>query len=291
MRVLPREMQVRVLHLLVEGNSLRSVERLTGVHRDTTMRLLLRAGRACHRMLDRRMMGLELDHLQCDEIWTFCRKKQAHLTTDEQADDGIGDQFCFIALDERTKLVPSYIVGKRTKENTEQFLLDLAKRVVCPEPALTAVEDRPQISTDGWPAYPGAVDLAFADTVTHGVIIKNYADGAEQTGRYAPPEVVGTERRPMTKGLDPFAICTSHVERNNLSIRTFMRRFTRLALGFSKKVENLAAAVALHVAHYNYCRYHRTIRSTPAMAAGIAGHPWTLDELMANAGLTAAETA
>jgi IS1 family transposase len=283
-RVLSREQQLRVLHLLVEGTSLRSVERLTGVHRDTAMRLTLRAGRACTRMLDRRMIGLELEHLQCDEIWTFVRKKQAHLTTDEQADDGIGDQFLFVALDERTKLVPSFVVGKRTGENTEAFMLDLARRVVRPDPALTAVEDRPQISTDGWGAYPGAVDLAFADTVAHGVLIKEYAE-SEQPGRYAPPEVVGTERRPVTKGLDPFAICTSHVERNNLSIRTFMRRFTRLALGFSKRVENLTAAVALHVAHYNYCRFHRTIRSTPAMAAGIAGHPWTMAELLTNAGL------
>jgi IS1 family transposase len=207
------------------------------------------------------------------------------LTTDEQADDTIGDQFLFIGLDEQTKLIPSFIVGKRTGENTNAFMLDLAKRMRLPDPALTAVEDKPQISTDGWTAYPGAVDLAFADTVAHGVIIKNYAE--EDSGRYAPPEVTGTERRPITKGLGPFAICTSHVERNNLTIRTFMRRFTRLALGFSKKVENLAAAVALHVAHYNYCRFHRTIRSTPAMAARIAGHVWTMEELLVNAGLLA----
>jgi IS1 family transposase len=276
--------QRSVLSLLVEGCSLRSAERVTGVHRDTAMRLMLRAGRACHRMLDRRMLGLELDHLQCDELWTFCRKKQAHLTSDEQADDTIGDQFLFIALDERTKLIPSFVVGKRTGENTERFMLDLARRVVRPDPALTAVMDRPQISTDGWAAYPATVDIAFADTVAHGVLIKEYAE-SEQPGRYAPPEVVGTERRPVTKGLDPFAICTSHVERNNLSIRTFMRRFTRLALGFSKRVENLAAAMALHVAHYNYCRFHRTIRSTPAMAAGIAGHPWALAELLDEAGV------
>jgi hypothetical protein len=117
------EKQIQALHLLVEGTSIRSVGRLTGVHRDTTIRLLLKAGRACHRMLDRRMMGLELDHLELDEIWTFCRKKQAHLTADEQADDTIGDQYLFVALDQKTKLVPSYVVGKRTGENTNAFLV------------------------------------------------------------------------------------------------------------------------------------------------------------------------
>jgi IS1 family transposase len=285
MRVLPREMQLRVLHLLVEGTSLRSVTRLTRVHRTTVMKLMLRVGRACKRMMDLRMRKLELDHLQLDEIWTFCRKKQAHLTTDELADDTIGDQYLFVALDERTKLIPSFVVGKRTGENTNAFLLDLAKRLVYPDPALTAVEDRTAISTDGWAAYPGAVDLAFADTVAHGVIIKSYADGAEQTGRYAPPEVTGTQRLPITKGLDPYSICTSHVERHNLTIRTFLRRFTRLALGFSKKKENLEAAIALYLCHYNFSRLHGTLRGTPAMRAGIAGHPWTLAELLENAGV------
>jgi hypothetical protein len=172
----------------------------------------------------------------------------------------------------------------RNREMTEAFMLDLASRLILPDPALTAVEERPLISTDGWAAYPGAVDLAFADTVAHGVIIKDFRE-SEQPGRYGPPEMVSTERRPRTKGLDPWCISTSHVERNNLSIRTFMRRFTRLALGFSKRLDNFAAAVALHVAHYNYCRFHRTIRSTPAMAAGIAGHVWTMAELLTNAGL------
>src|SRR5207249_1672810 len=147
----------------------------------------------------------------------------------------------------------SFVLGKRTGENTERFMLDLARRVVRLDPALTAVEDQPLISTDGWAAYPGAVDLAFADTVAHGVIIKSYAE-SEQPGRYAPPLVIATERRPVTKGLDPYAICTSHVERHNLSIRTFLRRFTRLAPGFSKKLENLDAAIALYIAHYNFSR-------------------------------------
>jgi IS1 family transposase len=296
MRVLPRETQLRVLHLLVEGNSLRSVERLTGVHRDTTMRLLVRAGRACKRMLDRRMVDLRLEHLQADEIWTFCRKKQARLTPAEKLNDGIGDQYLFVALDEATKLIPAFLIGKRTAENTCEFMLDVAKRLRGFGPASNPFESfpmdglpragwRPMISTDGFAPYLGAVEDAFGGAADHGVLIKSYGEDAEQFGRYAPPKVVSTERRPITAGLDPYSICTSHVERNNLSIRTFMRRFTRLALGFSKKLDNLAAAVALHVAHYNYCRYHRTIRSTPAMAAGIAGHVWTVEELLTEAGL------
>jgi hypothetical protein len=160
--------------------------------------------------------------------------------------------------------------------------LHLAKPMVCPDPALTAAEDKPLISTDGWAAYPGAVDLAFADTAARGVIIKDFPE-SDQPGRYAPPEVVGAERRPITKGLDPFSICTWHVERHNLSIRTFMRRFTRLALGFSKNLDHLAAAVAPYVAHYNYCRPHGSLRGTPTMRAGIAGHPWTLAELLESA--------
>jgi IS1 family transposase len=293
-RVLSREQQLRVLHLLVEGTSLRSVTRLTGVHRTTAMRLLVRAGRACRRLLDRRMVGLRLDHLECDEIWTFVLKKQAHLQGDEYQDETIGDQFLFVALDQTTKLIPAFRIGKRTAENTYDFMLELSKRLqgfgpaadpfaAVPFPDLRPRDAdawRPMVSTDGFVPYVGAVEEAFGGAADHGVIIKRYADGAEQTGRYAPPEVVATERRPITKDLDPYSICTSHVERHNLSIRTFLRRFTRLALGFSKKLANLDAAVALYVAHYNFVRWHGSIKRTPAMAAGVTGHPWTLEELM-----------
>jgi IS1 family transposase len=278
---LSRERQVAVIHLLCEGNSIRSAERLTSTHRDTIMRLLVRVGGRCRAFLDEQLRGLRLDHLQCDEIWTFAGCKQAHLPPEKADDPAFGDQFLFVALDQRTKLIPSFLVGKRNRETTEAFMLDLAGRIVTPR--LGEKGRRPQISTDGWTAYPGAVDLAFADTAEFGVIIKDYQP-AEQPGRYGPPEMVATLRRPVTRSLDADTICTSHVERNNLSIRTFMKRFTRLALGFSKKVANLNAAVALHVAHYNFCRYHSTIRSTPAMAAGVAGHPWSVDELLEEAG-------
>jgi IS1 family transposase len=282
MNVLSREESVRALHLLVEGNSLRSVTRLTGTHRTTVIKLMVRAGARLRMLLDERMRGLELQHVQCDEIWTFCLKKQGKLKDGEKDREDIGDQFLFVALDQPTKLVPCFALGKRTGELTERFMMDLANRIITPR--LGEPGDRPLISTDGWRAYPGAVDLAFADTVRHGVLIKTYAE-SEQPGRYGPPVLVGEERRPMTPGLNVNDICTSHVERHNLSIRTFMRRFTRLALGFSKKLRNLEAATALYVSHYNFCRYHSSIRSTPAMAAGVAGHPWSVNELLEEAGM------
>jgi IS1 family transposase len=280
---LSREEALSVLHLLVEGNSLRSIQRLTGVHRDTIARLMLRVGTQLREFLDGRMRNLTLNHIQCDEIWTFVRKKQARLTDAERDNPALGDQYLFIALDEDTKLVPTFAIGKRTTETTELFMDDLAGRIVVP--SLLEPGDRPMISTDGWQAYPNAVDGAFGGSVRYGVIIKDYQQ-TEQPGRYGPPEMTGAVRRVIQGNINRFDICTSHVERHNLTIRTFLKRFTRLALGFSKKLDNLAAATALYVAHYNYCRIHGSLRMTPAMQARIAGHPWTLEEL-----LEAAETA
>ncbi len=275
--VLSREEALSVLHLLVEGNSLRSIQRLTGVHRDTVARLMVRVGTQMREFLDGRMRNLHLNHLQCDEIWTFVRKKQHRLTDAERDNPAWGDQYLFVALDEDTKLVPTFAIGKRTRETTEFFMDDLAQRIVVP--SLLEPGERPMISTDGWQAYPNAVDGAFGGSVRYGVIIKDYQQ-TEQPGRYGPPEMVGAVRRVIQGSVDRFDICTSHVERHNLTIRTFLKRFTRLALGFSKKLDNLAAATALYVAHYNYCRIHGSLRMTPAMQARIAGHPWTLEELL-----------
>ena len=283
MNVLPREQQVEALSMLVEGVSLRSVTRLTRIHRTTVMNLMVRAGERLAAFLDERMKSLRLRHLQCDEIWTFCLKKQGQLLPDEHGDETIGDQYLFVALDEATKLIPCFLIGKRNKENTEAFMLDLAGRIVARWSATP--ENRPQVSTDGWAAYPGAVDLAFADTVRHGVLIKDYRE-SEQPGRYGPPELVGETRRALSPGLPLNAICTSHVERNNLTIRTFMRRFTRLALGFSKKFDNLIAATTLYVAHFNYCRRHSSLTNdTPAMAAGLTRHRWSMPELLNQSGV------
>jgi IS1 family transposase len=279
---LSREERLTVLHHLVEGCSLRSIMRLTGIHRTTVTRAMLSVCEPLRRLLDRRMQNLTLRHIQCDEIWTFVRKKQAQLSEAEALNPALGDQFLFIGLDEETKLVPSFVLGKRTRETTDLFAHDLAGRLVLTEPFRQG--PRPQLSTDGWRSYVPAIEDAFGERADHGVIIKSFHE-SEQPGRYGPPVLEDTERRVITGTIDPFTICTSHVERHNLSIRTFMRRFTRLALGFSKKLMNLEAATVLYVAHYNYCRVHGSLLGTPAMAARLAGHAWTLEELLEAAGV------
>jgi len=274
---LSKEQERSVIHLLVEGNSLRSITRLTRIHRTTILKLLVRVGKKCREFLDQRMRNLTLSHLELDEIWTFVLKKQRRLSDAESLDTSIGDQFLFVAIDMQTKLVPCFAIGKRTRETTEIFTADLASRLVLPD--LFEAGDRPQLSSDGWQAYPNAIDNAFAGRADYGQIIKNYQP-SDQPGRYGPPIMVDTERRVITGQITKRSICTSHVERNNLSIRTFMKRFTRLSLGFSKKLTNLIAAVSLHMAYYNYCWLHGSLTGTPAMAAGLVGHPWTLDELL-----------
>ncbi|MDB5293128.1 MAG: hypothetical protein JWL69_4369 [Phycisphaerales bacterium] len=270
--VLPYETKRTVIHLLAEGNSIRSVERLTGVHRDSVMRLLLKVGEGCRTLLDAKMRGLNLRHVQCDEIWTFVKQKQATLAP-TNCNPTVGDQYLWIAFDTDTKLIACYALGKRTSEVANAFMDDLSGRIVT---------ECPQISTDGWNGYPGAIGKAFAESVDYGQIVKDFAEPV-QPGRYGPPTMVSAERRIIFAGpaLDPWSICTSHVERNNLTIRTFMKRFARLSLGFSKKLENLGAAIALHVAFYNFCRVHGTLSVTPAMEAGVTKEVWTLDDLLA----------
>jgi IS1 family transposase len=292
--MLKRERQMQVLHLLVEGSSIRSVERLTGVHRDTIMRLIVQFGNQCREFLDERMQGLTLRHIQCDEIWTFVAKKQARLTVDEKAHCfDMGDMYLWTAVDQDTKLVPTFALGKRSADNARRFMVDLAGRLEMPKPHDTDAHGfQPaqgyghvcQLSTDGFNAYPEAVDLAFGPYVKYGVIVKEYRNA---TMTYTPSEMVGTKRtarRGMTKR-EEWTICTSHVERHNLTIRTFMKRFTRLSLGFSKKLDNLAAAVAMYMAFYNFCwrpRFPGTsgmLRVTPAMAAKIADKVWSFEDL------------
>lgn len=286
--VLNPESQRTVLNLLVEGNSLRSTSRLTGVHMTTIMNLMVRFGNSCRDFMDAEMKGLKLRHVQCDEIWTFVGKKQARLTVDEKATrHDIGDVYLWTAVDEDTKLIPTFVIGKRSADMARKLMNDLRSRLVIPsahESDSHAFEQgryQPvcQISTDGFPGYPEAVDLAFGPYVKYGTIIKNYRNA---TMIYTPSEIVGTDRRAVY-GMDESetnTICTSHVERNNLTIRTFMKRFTRLSLGFSKKLDNLAAAVALHMAYYNFVWRPATLNGiTPAMAAGVAKRLWNFSDL------------
>lgn len=277
MYVLSADKQLTILSLLVEGNSIRSTERITGAHRDTIMRLLVRAGERCSDFLNDRMRGLRLNHLEIDEIWTFVGVKQGHIR--DGADDSvIGDQYLFYPIDQDTKLIPNFVFGKRTRETAECLMLDLSERII------SNPQHRPQISTDGFPAFRDAVDLAFAKQVNYGQIIKAFGQ-SEQPGRYGPPEMVQADRRPFWGIIDPYSICTSHVERSNLTIRNFMKRYVRLSLGFSKKLENLIAAVALHMARYNFCWRHGSLKMSPAMAAGVSGELWSLQRLIGEIGL------
>ncbi|MBC7854906.1 MAG: hypothetical protein IAF94_15850 [Pirellulaceae bacterium] len=278
-----------ILRLLVEGNGIRSVCRLMQTNIPSVLRQLEWAGEHCGQLLEEKLRGLDLSHLECDEIWTFCQKKQNKLTTEEkELRSDIGDVYLFTAQDQDTRLIASHLLGKRSGDNTRRFMMQLAGRLNMPNPHAS---DRhqyfaskhqtiTQISTDGWMAYPEAVDLAFGPYAKFGTIIKEYRNEGMQ---YDPSEMVGTQRNARRNMDDSelMTICTSHVERNNLTIRTFMRRFTRLALGFSKKLENLEAAVNLHVAYFNFCWRPGTMRITPAMAAGITPRLWTFNDLLA----------
>jgi IS1 family transposase len=293
--VLATDKQRSVLHLLAEGNSLRSVERLTGVQKKTATRLLVRFGDACRQFLDEEMRGLKLEHIEVDEIWTFVAKKVRRIHVDDRDNPEIGDMFLWVALDQETKLVPTFIIGKRSTDMARRFMVDLAGRLKFPRPQdwwSDTFEHVTQISTDGFTGYPEAVDLAFGPHAKFGTIVKDYKNVHRPQGNYSPATIIGTTRRTRW-GLNEDevgSICTSHVERNNLTTRTFIKRFARLSLGFSKKRENLAAACALHFANYNFCWRPRhtdysgksgQLRVTPAMAAGVANRLWKFDELFA----------
>jgi IS1 family transposase len=258
---------------LLEGNSVRSIERMTGIHRDTICRLLVATGEHCAGLLDARLRNIRMRYVQADEIWCYVGKKDKHLRFDDPPE--FGNQWVFVAMDAETKLVPSFVVGKRTRESTYALLDDLRSRLV---------EDmRFQLTTDGWQHYERAVEDLFGGTVDFAQLIKIYGSSESLPGneRYSPSQIIEVISRVRDGRPDPERICTSHIERQNLTMRMQMRRFTRLTNAFSKKLENLEAAVALHFAHYNFCRVHSSLRVTPAMAAEVTGEIWELDRLLA----------
>ncbi|MGO9613409.1 MAG: IS1 family transposase [Dissulfurispiraceae bacterium] len=269
MNILKAEKQEMAIAALVEGTSIRSVERMTGIHRDTIMRLMVRVGQNCERLLDKHMNHLSCKNIEVDEIWCYVGKKQRHLQRTDNAFE-LGDQWVFVALDADSKLIPSYIVGKRTVDNAEAFMKDLAGRL----------DNRVQLSSDALSAYVDAVEEAFGMNIDYGQIVKAYEAEPLGPGRYSPPQVVGAEKIIVSGMPDKLKISTSYVERQNLTIRMQMRRFTRLTNAFSKKLDNLKAAVALHFAHYNFVRIHSSLRVTPAMEAGVTDHLWTIRDLM-----------
>jgi len=261
--------RTQAINCLVEGNSIRSTERMTGIHRDTVMRLMVEVGEGCARIMDEKMRALPCKKIQVDEIWAYVRKKQVHLQPGENV--RAGDFWTWVALDPETKLVPCYRVSKRKVGDAVAFIGDLSERL----------SNRVQLSSDGLHSYVRAVEEAFGADVDYGQVVKFYDAEPVGAGRYAPPHVADMEKTVIMGSPDWRHISTSLVERQNLTMRIQMRRFTRLTNGFSKKLENLKAAVSLHFAHYNFVRQHRSLRVTPAIAAGVSDHLWTLDELVA----------
>ena len=266
---LKEEKKLAVIAAMVEGSSIRSVERMTGVHRDTIMRLVVRVGRGCERLLDERMRRLSCRFVQADEIWTYVGKKEKRVGYGDNPEE-VGDQYVFVAMDSETKLVPCFRVGKRNAANAWYFVRDLQERLA----------HRVQLTTDGFRPYKDAVDDSFGMDVDYAMLVKMYSNSGQADTRYSPGEIVDVRTIPITGHPHPRFISTSHIERQNLTIRMQLRRFTRLTNAFSKKLENLKAALSLHFAWYNFCRVHSSLRVTPAMAAGVSDSIWSLEQLL-----------
>ncbi len=268
--VLPKDKQIAIIAALAEGSSIRSIERITGVHRDTIMRLGVRIGKGCAMLLDSKMQDLDCNYLQLDELWGFIGKKERHCSVDDSPE--FGDVWTFCAIDSETKLVPSFRCGKRTHELATEFAMDIAGRM----------RHRVQVSTDAMHSYIGAMELAFGADVDYGQCVKVYVhDAGEHPERkYSAPSFASAYRRPITGNPEMERVSTSHVERLNATTRLHVKRLNRLTLAFSKKLENFQAAVALHFAYYNFVRRHNTLRMTPAMAAGIERDFWSVGDLV-----------
>ncbi|MFP5204908.1 MAG: hypothetical protein ACLGSH_06110 [Acidobacteriota bacterium] len=260
-----------VLTLLLEGMSIRSAERVTGIHRDTILRLLVLAGERCARLMEVTVKGLNVRDVQMDEIWGYVAKKEGH----KSAEDGpeVGDAYCFVALERNTKLILAYHLGKRTAKSTDDFIGKLAYA--------TATDRKFQLTSDGFSPYVSAVKMILRDRVDFAQQVKVYGAPRDGEQRYSPAEVVDIVTNEIMGRPCRERISTSHVERQNLSIRMGMRRMTRLTNAFSKKWENLAAAYSLWFAYYNFCRRHQTTRVTPAMEAGLTHSPWSIGQLLA----------
>jgi IS1 family transposase len=268
--VLNTDKQIAIIGALAEGSGIRSIERITGVHRDTVMRLGVRVGKGCAALMDAKMRDLGCRYLEFDEIWGFIGKKEKNTTVDDGPE--CGDAWTFCAVDAETKLVPAFKVGKRDGNTANAFVQDVASRM----------KNRVQISTDGLRAYVEAIEKAFGSEVDYAQIVKTYIH--DETGhpnrRYSAPEIVSTEKKWFAGRPDMQHVSTSYIERLNATTRLHMRRLTRLTLAFSKKRENFEAAVALHFAYYNFVKRHNTLRCTPAMAAGVERDFLTVGDLV-----------
>ena len=272
--ILAKDKQIAVVHALAEGNSIRSIERMTGVNQNTIMSLGVRVGKACEKIMDTKMRGLACSKIQMDEIWGFVGKKQRNLKLGDDRRE-LGDVWTFVSVDADSRMVPNYFIGKRSAYSANCFVEDLAARLD---------SDRVQVSSDALSAYVEAVERAFGSEADYGQIVKTYShtDLAEQR-RYSPPEILTIKRTVISGAPEIKSISTSYVERQNLTMRMHMRRLTRLTNAFSKKMENFKCAVALHFAYYNFVRMHKALRMTPAMAGGVTDTIWTVADLIERA--------
>jgi IS1 family transposase len=271
MNKLDRESRARILHLLCEGNSIRAVTRLTGASKKAVSRLLVEAGQAAAWYQDRVFRNLTCKRIQVDEIWAFVYAKQKNVATAKAAPTDAGDIWTWTAIDADTKLIPSWFIGGRDSDAAIIFMDDLCTRLA----------NRVQLTSDGHKAYLEAVEGAFGADVDYAQLVKLYGATSESAkGRYSPAECIGAHKQPIEDNPDPKHISTSYAERSNLSVRMHTRRFTRLTNAFSKKVENHAHSVALFALYYNFVRIHKTLRTTPAMAAGVTKRLWEIGDIV-----------
>jgi IS1 family transposase len=274
MNQLSKAKRAQVVAALVEGNSIRATVRMTGVAKNTVTKLLVDLGRACSEYQDGELQNLRSKRIECDEIWSFCHSKQKNVSPDHEGEFGYGDVWTWVAIDADTKLVPTWLVGERNLEDAYAFIADLQSRL----------RGRIQLTTDGLRLYLDVVDILMRDRVDYAVLHKMYGKTPENESRYSPATCTGIEKKIMMGDPDPKKISTSYIERQNLTMRMGMRRFAQLTNAFPKKVENLGHAVSLHFMHYNFARPHKTLSkpypTTPAMAAGIADHVWSIEEIV-----------
>jgi IS1 family transposase len=260
-----------VVRCLVDGNSIRATVRITGAAKNTVTKLLVELGHVCSEYQDKTLRGITSKRVQCDEIWSFVACKEAHIPEERQAEPGIGDVWTWTAMDADTKLMISWIVGERDPDTAGEFVQDLKDRLA----------NRVQLTTDGLSMYLVAVEDAFGAEVDFAQLVKMYGtDAKEGEKRYSPAVCTGVEKTRRMGNPEDKHISTSYIESQNLTMRMSMRRFTRLTNAFSKKLANHAAAVSLHFMYYNFCRKHQTLKTTPAMAAGIADHEWSVEDIV-----------
>ena len=274
MNKLSIDRQARIIKVLCEGNSIRSTARITDAAINTVVKLLQDVGAACARYQDEHLVDLPCNLIQCDEVWSFCYAKQKNVPENMQGRIGVGDVWTWVALDAETKLAAAWLVGLRDAGYAYEFMSDLKGRLA----------SRAQITTDGHKVYLRAVEDTFGADVDYAMLVKLYGPEPDGEKRYSPARCIGADKRVVSGNPDTSLISTSYVERQNLTMRMSMRRFTRLTNAFSKKIENHELALALYFMHYNFARPHKTLSNpyptTPAMAAGVTNHIWTAEEIV-----------